>query len=167
MSCLYLYLLQLCARKLRCQPQPLNTLYSRDILSLPTSEKAVVVQWSAHPTWYPKLLSALPDNLIYSLSRVGRSLVRIQPMTLVISFWSWIVLCCVDIILRLNGSVSLCHGVMLHDLYTPFHDIFITWSAFFLVPLTSPRYLNSARERWSKALHIYHQHNFNSPNFAK
>jgi hypothetical protein len=67
MSCLYLYLLQLCARKLRCQPQPLNTLYSRDILSLPTSEKAVVVQWSAHPTWYPKLLSALPKNLKLSL----------------------------------------------------------------------------------------------------
>jgi hypothetical protein len=35
------------------------------------------MQWSAHPTWYPKLLSALPDNLILSLE--GREVVGSNP----------------------------------------------------------------------------------------
>jgi hypothetical protein len=58
----------------------LSTLIFEELHVLPT-QKAVVVQWSAHPTWYPKPLFALPKFLI-SLSRVGRSLVRIQPTVL-------------------------------------------------------------------------------------
>jgi hypothetical protein len=80
----------------------------------------MVVQWSAHPTWYPKLLSALPKFPNNSFSRVGRSLVRNQPMALVISFGpgyvSMIVrlyICCID-------------GVLIWIFYTPFHDIFMT-----------------------------------------
>jgi hypothetical protein len=42
------------------QRQPI---YSRNI-QVPQARKetAVVVQWSAHPIWYPKLLSALPTR---------------------------------------------------------------------------------------------------------
>lgn len=48
-------------------------------MSLPPKKKAVVVQWSAHPIWYPKLLSALPKNLILSLSLEGREVVGSNP----------------------------------------------------------------------------------------
>jgi hypothetical protein len=36
----------------------LNPLYSKNVMS-PPPKKAVVVQWSAHPTWYPKFLRSL------------------------------------------------------------------------------------------------------------
>jgi hypothetical protein len=54
-----------------------TTLISEDFHDLSTKSKAVVVQWSAHPTWYPKLLPALPKFLILSLK--GREVVGSNP----------------------------------------------------------------------------------------
>ena len=48
-----------------------------DLFYVSPSKKAVVVQWSAHPTWFPKLLFALPKNLILSLE--GREVVGSIP----------------------------------------------------------------------------------------
>jgi hypothetical protein len=41
------------------------------------SSLTMVVQWSAHPIWYPKLLPALPKILIFSLE--GREVVGSNP----------------------------------------------------------------------------------------
>jgi hypothetical protein len=73
---------------------PMSTHTFEKHLGSPKQEKktAVVVQWSAHSTWYPKLLSALPKNLIYSLSRVERSLVRIQLTVYMVPF-AWFIWC--------------------------------------------------------------------------
>jgi hypothetical protein len=54
---------------------PSRSLYLKNFMPC-QPEKAVVVQWSAHPTWYPKLLPALPNILMLSRGSGGR---RFEP----------------------------------------------------------------------------------------
>jgi hypothetical protein len=82
-------------------------------------EKAVVVQWSAHPTWYPKLLSALPKFPNNSLSRgSGGRWFESNP---------WRLLLMIFLVVSCLASYNLCFTQYeFHALQIPFHDIFMT-----------------------------------------
>lgn len=49
-------------------------------------------------------------------------------------------------------SIILVYSSSYRASHSPFQLTFSTWSVFFLVVFTRPRYCSSARERWKSAL---------------